>query len=205
MALLLSGAGVLTARPAKEVIVSRKPLSSFPRELGPWVGTDVPIDEETRNILGAGDFLVRFYDNPSENVPPVDLFIAYFPSQRTGDTIHSPKHCLPGAGWRPVESSRVTLSFPGRAPFPANRYVIARREQRQVVLYWYQAHDRALASEYWAKFYLIADAIRMNRTDGSLIRVVTPIANRERVADAESRALSVAGRIMPVLDEYVPR
>src|SRR5271165_1813028 len=66
----------------------------------------------------------------------------------------SPKHCLPGAGWHPTESSRISISLPGIAPFEANRYVIAKGDERELVLYWYWAHDRALASEYWAKFYL---------------------------------------------------
>ena len=91
------------------------------------------------DVLGAGDFLLRVYQDSSRRQPYVDLFLAYFPSQRTGDTIHSPKHCLPGSGWLPVESSRVTLALPGHSPFLANRYVIAKGTDRQLVLYWYLA------------------------------------------------------------------
>lgn len=87
----------------------------------------------------------------------------------------------------------------------ANRYVIARGEDRDLVLYWYQAHDRAIASEYWAKFYLIADAIRMNRSDGSLVRLTTPIIRHERADDAQARIGSVAAQVVPLLDQYVPR
>src|SRR5262249_3327462 len=84
---------------------------------------DIPMDKEVLDVLGPGEFLLRMYQPANGAEQPVDLFIAYFPSQRTGDTIHSPKHCLPGAGWLPVESAHVTLSLPGHAPFPANRYV----------------------------------------------------------------------------------
>jgi EpsI family protein len=204
--LMLSAALVLQARSQKEVIAPRELLAGFPRTLGSRVGSDVPLDKETLNILGPGDFLLRVYqDTAAPNLPPVDLFIAYFPSQRTGDTIHSPKHCLPGSGWRPVEARHTTLSLPDRRPFPVNRYLIVRGEEKELVYYWYQAHDREVASEYWAKFYLIADAIRMNRSDGSLVRLETPIIPHEGASGAEARILSMAAQVVPHLDRYVPR
>jgi EpsI family protein len=205
VALLLSAALVLQARSKREIIAPHLSLLKFPSSLGSWVGNDVSIDKETLAILGPGDFLLREYQNTSAPQEPVDLFIAYFPSQRTGDTIHSPKHCLPGAGWLPVESSRVTLTIPGRPSFPANRFLIARGDERELVFYWYQAHDRVVASEYWAKFYLIADAIRMNRSDGSLVRLATPLGPREPSSHAEARLLTLATQVVPLLNSYVPR
>ncbi len=201
--LLFSAALLLQARSRSEVIPSRQPLSEFPKVLHSWSGTDVPIDRDTREVLGPGDFLLREYG--SNGVPPVDLFVAYFPSQRSGDTIHSPKHCLPGAGWVPVESSHVMMSAPGRAPFPANRYLIARGDERELVYYWFQAHDRVVASEYWAKFYLITDAMRMNRSDGALVRLATPIEAQDRLDAAEARINSLAAQVVPLLNTYVPR
>ena len=195
----------LQARTSKEELPSREALASLPHELGPWVGTDIAIPQDTLDILGAGDFLLRVYRNSDTPQPYVDLFIAYFPSQRSGDTIHSPKNCLPGAGWSPVESERVALTLPGHATFPANRYVISKGDDRMLVLYWYLAHDRALASEYWAKFYLVADAMRLNRSDGSLIRVTTPLRRGENIDSAQQRLQSLAGNLTPLIDRYVPR
>lgn len=205
VALLLSAGLVHQARSRKEIIAPRMPLSKFPRNLGSWAGTDERIDKETLDVLGPGDFLLRVYENTAVDEAPVDLFIAYFPSQRSGDTIHSPKNCLPGSGWRPIESHPVLLSLPGQPSFPATRYLIARGDERELVWYWYQAHGRALASEYWAKFYLIADAIRMNRSDGSLVRLVTPFQTRERSGDADTRLRTLAGQVVPLLQSYVPR
>jgi EpsI family protein len=202
---LLAATALLLHGRSGEIIPARQPLGSFPRLLGSWTGTDVQIPQDALEVLGPGDFLLRVYENRVQQEPYVDLFVAYFPSQRTGDTIHSPKHCLPGAGWLPIESSRVTISLPGRAPFEANRYVIAKGEQRQFVLYWYLAHDRALASEYWAKFYLIADAISMNRSDGSLVRLTTPITAGEGTDRAQRRLLAFAGHLIPVVNDYIPR
>ena len=162
------------------------------------------IADEVRQVLGDGDFLSRIYQDDSSPALYVDLFIAYFPSQHFGDTIHSPKNCLPGSGWQPLESSRVTLSFSGHAPFSANRYIIAKAEDRELVLYWYLARNRAVASEYWARYYLFADSVRMNRSDGSLIRLITPLRSGENLDTAQQRLISLAGNILPLLNLYVP-
>jgi EpsI family protein len=204
-ALLATTATFLQYRRRNEIIAPRRPVASFPARLGDWTGADVPIPEDALAVLGPGDFLLRLYENAALIEPNVDLFLAYFPSQRAGDTIHSPKHCLPGAGWSPVESSRVTLTLPGRTPFLANRYVIAKGSERQLVLYWYLAHDRVVASEYWAKFYLVTDAIRMNRSDGSLVRFTTVISGGETADAAQQRLLAFAANVVPLLNDYVPR
>jgi EpsI family protein len=138
-------------------------------------------------------------------MPYVDLYIAYFPSQRAGDTIHSPKNCLPGAGWSVLDSSHVMLSIPSHAPFPVNRSIIAKGDARQLVYYWYWAHDRGVASEYWAKYYLIADSIRMNRSDGALVRVTTPIYAGENAETAEQRMHPFVSDVVPQLRNYVPQ
>jgi EpsI family protein len=203
--LLLGTALFLQARNRGEVFPPRKPLSSFPEQLGNWTGTDVEITKDILDVLGQGDFLLRVYHDSAERLPSTDLFIAYFPSQRAGDTIHSPKNCLPGAGWTPIDSARVNLSVAGHAPFPANRYVIAKSDERLLVVYWYWAHDRAVASEYWAKIYLVTDSIRMNRSDGSLVRLTTPMRPGESVDTAMARLLPFAGYVVPLLNQYIPQ
>jgi EpsI family protein len=203
--LLLATGLFLHARGEGERIPVREPLTSFPSDLGPWKGTNVAISPDVLEVLGAGDFLFRVYQNSVSPEPYVDMFIAYFPSQRTGDTLHSPKNCLPGAGWSPVESERISVALPGRAPFPANRYLVARGSDRVVVVYWYWAHNRGVASEYWAKFYLVADSIRLNRSDGSLFRLTTPLKPGESLGAAQARILSFAGDFSPLMDAYIPR
>jgi EpsI family protein len=202
--LLVSTALLLRARNGSEIMPPRAPLDSFPRAFGSWTSTDIALDKEVRDVLGPGDFLMREYNNPA-TTRNVNLFIAYFPSQRTGDTIHSPKNCLPGSGWTPVRSDRITLAVPGHAPFLVNRYLIAQGQQRQLVLYWYWAHNRAVASEYAAKFYLISDSIRMHRSDGSLVRVTTVLAENQTIESAQQTLISFAGHVVPLLNTYVPR
>lgn len=202
--LLAATAVVLQARNGSEIIPASAPLASFPRNLEGWSSVDRELTQDVRDVLGPGDFLLRDYHDPGET-QNVSVFVAYFPSQRAGDTIHSPKNCLPGAGWTPMQTDRVTLHVPGRAPFAANRYLIAKGNERQLVLYWYWAHDRAVASEYAAKFYLVTDSIRMRRTDGSLIRLSTPLAPRQSVESAEQTLFSFAEKMVPLMNSYVPR
>lgn len=204
-ALILSAAVFLQARRSREIFPPRLTLRQFPHHIGAWTGTDIPLDPDVLEKLGPGDFLVRIYQNQQQVQPYVDLYIAYFPSQRAGDTIHSPKNCLPGAGWTPVESRRVLLTLPGHGPFPANRYVIRKGDAKQLVLYWYWAHDRGVASEYWAKFYLVADSIKMNRSDGALVRITTPMQPGETVEGAERRMMPFANQVQPLVDSYIPR
>jgi len=200
--LLAGAAALLHARQAVETVPQGLPLSSFPTRIGDWQSQDLTLSPDILSVLGPGEFLSRVYSAPGQ--PYVDFFVAYFPSQRTGDTIHSPKNCIPGSGWTPLESSRITITRADGTGIPANRYLIQKGADRQLVIYWYQAHGRAVASEYLAKFYLVADAIRMNRSDGSLVRVVTAIRDGEEAASAEKRAVSFAQQVIPMLNQYVP-
>jgi EpsI family protein len=203
VAMLAGTALLLQARHSAEVLPLRPSLGSFPHTLEGWTSSDIPLTEDVLDVLGPGDFLLRDYQDRAQN--NVYLFVAYFPSQRTGDTIHSPKNCLPGAGWSPVRADRIAISVSGHKPFPANRYLIAKGNERQLVLYWYWAHDRAVASEYAAKFYLVTDSIRMNRSDGSLIRVSTALGPTQDVESAQRLLLSFAGEVVPRINTYVPR
>ena len=203
--LIASAAIFLQARSRQEVFPSGPPLESFPAQLGPWMGTDQTIAKDSLEVLGNGEFLLRIYQNEKESQPYTDLFMAYYRSQRTGETPHSPQHCLPGSGWTPVENSRVMLSMPGHVPFPVNRYVIAKGDSRQIVLYWFWAHDRGIASEYWNKFYLVADSIKMNRSDGALIRITSPMESGETADAAQQRISPFVSAVLPLLNNYIPR
>lgn len=193
----------IQSRSRAEVLPPRPPLHEFPAEFAGWRSRTIVIEPEILEILGDGEFLQRIYHRESSG-EVFDVFLAYFPSQRTGSTIHSPKNCLPGAGWAPLASSRIQLTWPNGRSFPVNEYIIGRGLDRQVAIYWYQAHGRAVASEYWAKFYLVADAIRMNRSDGALIRVLTPVRDSESLDDARTRARAFATDLLPLLAHHIP-
>lgn len=202
--LLLAGAALmLHMRSSTDRNPFSEPLTLLPANIDGWSGSDQEIDQETRDVLGAGDFLSRIYSRDPQTVP-IGLFIAYFPTQRTGQSIHSPKHCLPGAGWVFDSSDYVDLVDVNGKPHHVGEYIISDGAARQFVIYWYQAHGRSIANEYTAKIYMIADAMRLNRTDAALVRVITPIASNEEVSAAKKRAEEFTMRLAPLLPRFIP-
>jgi EpsI family protein len=202
--LLLAGTVLfLHTRASSDQNPPSQPLSRLPAIQAGWSGYDLPISQETRDVLGAGDFLSRIYTRGAQTAS-ISLFIGYFPTQRTGQTIHSPKHCLPGAGWVFESTSYVDLKDANGKSHRVGEYVIANGETKQFVIYWYQAHGRSVANEYWAKIYMVADAIRMNRTDGALVRVITPITPSEDTSAARKRAEAFTVQLAPLLPQFIP-
>ena len=199
---MIGAAGVLAARGSgPESPSPRQPLQAFPAAIAGWraVG-DVPIDAEARQVLRADDYLDRNYRTPSGAV--VNLYVAYYASQRQGAAIHSPQNCLPGSGWQPIESGVTTLETPGRA-LQVNRYVIERRGIRQLAYYWYQGRGRVVADEFANKFWLIVDAARLHRSDGALVRVMTTLAAANAGA-AEQAGVEFSRGALPLLERFVP-
>jgi len=202
--------GLLVAQALGLVLVSRpeqpppaRPLQEFPTELGAWrMVQEGVIEERVREKLRAGDLLNRVYGAPGR--PLVNLYIAYFPTQRTGVAPHSPKNCLPGSGWVPVESAIVRLPVGAAGWFEVNRYVVENGDRRSLVLYWYQSHERSIASEYKAKVYAVVDALRYRRSDTALVRVVVP-AELSGISGATGVASEFARLVYEVLVGQFPQ
>jgi EpsI family protein len=184
------------------------PLTLLSETIDSRIGQDIPLDSDTLAVLGEGRFLNRIYADPGgpgqQSEVPVSLFIGYFPTQRTGQSIHSPQNCLPGAGWAFLSSQVINLPTANGKPYPVGEYLIGNAGQKQVVLYWYLAHGRSVANDYKAKAYMMLDALRWNRTDGALIRIVTPVTPIESLADAQQRAIGFANQLTPMLPRFIP-
>lgn len=179
------------------------PLAQFPKQIDQFSSlADVPFDKETLEILKPSDYLNRVYYEPGAG--QVGLYIAYFETQRTGATIHSPKNCLPGSGWTPTVSTITTLALPDGRKVPMNLYLIRKGLEETVVLYWYQSHGRVVASEYAGKFYMVYDALRLNRTDAALIRVTSPVINGDEDG-AKKRAFEFAQQVAVDVEKIIPR
>jgi EpsI family protein len=207
--LLLAGAGLLLhARGGVDRVPPSAPLSELPETIGSWTGRDLPMDAAVLDVLGKGVFLNRVYTpNPGgvgAGTPPVMLFIAYFPTQRTGQAIHSPQNCLPGSGWTFDSSGLTDLVDSAGKRYQVGEYIISDGRTKQEVLYWYRSHGRSIANDYTAKLYTLADSIRYNRTDAALIRVVTPIAAGGSRDQAHQRAVRFAEQVLPLLPPYLP-
>lgn len=205
--LLVATSVFLASAREAEVVVSRTTFDTFPMNIGAWKAiNDPPMEEEVLKVLGVDDYLSRIYYKPDGAA--VGLYMGFYASQRQGDTIHSPLNCLPGAGWEPVSQGRLQIAnADGRGrDITVNRYVVQKGLDRQLVLYWYQSHGRVVASEYTSKAYLIHDAVRMNRTDGSMVRVIAPIkVGATDESAAERLAEDFVRVIFPMLPAYLPQ
>ena len=153
------------------------------------------------------EYLNRVYVAPDGR--EAGLYIGYYRSQRQGDAIHSPQNCLPGAGWESVKAGTLTIPIErgtGVAPrrIEVARYVIQKGLDRALVLYWYQSHGRVIAGDYRAKIFSIIDAVRLNRTDAALVRIVTPILDNETETASETRASAFVQSIFPLTGRYLP-
>lgn len=158
------------------------------------------MEERIVQAVSVSDYTNRVYFDPEQAA--VQVYIGYYASQRTGDTIHSPKNCLPGAGWDPIYSGYATIPVPGGHQITVNEYVIQQDLNKQLVFYWYQGRGRVIASEYWGKFWMIADALSRNRTDGALVRLITPMSDGE--ANARARLVRFTQLLFPHLDNLIP-
>lgn len=183
------------------------PLSQFPTAFSGWSELhEDPIDADIVNTLAADRLLSRTYANRAGE--PVGFLVAWFQSQRAGASQpHSPQVCLPAAGWVPVSTGQLTLAT-ATGPITVNRYVVASRGQRAVVLYWYQTARRAIAGEWASKFWLVAGALRDRRTDTALVRIVVeeaPADQRGSGQRATRIAADFARAVYPLLRERLPR
>jgi EpsI family protein len=159
-------------------------LAGLPLQFEGWTGTPEPdFDADTLRVLGVDEYIHRRYSSAADQAG-VGLYVGYYASQRQGDAIHSPLNCLPGTGWQAVARTRESID-PGGVRIDVNRLVVERDLDRLLILYWYDARGRSIANEYVNKLMLIADALRFNRTDGALVRVLAPIRTTDEAAHRE--------------------
>ncbi|NTV94214.1 MAG: VPLPA-CTERM-specific exosortase XrtD [Thiobacillus sp.] len=185
----------------EEIRPAREPLAGYPLVLGDWRAQEEKMDVLVEQKLGLDDYLLADYRKVDGQT--VNFYVAYYGSQRKGVSPHSPQVCIPGGGWLIVSLDRVPVTVSGES-FEINRTVIEKAGQRQLVYYWFDQRGRRIANEYSVKWYLLLDALKRNRTDGSLVRVTTSVGAMESVADADRRLVEFMQFAVPGLAPYVP-
>lgn len=201
-ALLLGALLVLQLRSTGEAVPMRRTLESLPISLGTWRGRETSsLEPSIVNLLKVDDYLLRRYVGGDGRA--IWLYVGYWSTQRKGAQIHSPRNCLPGAGWEPIEASRITVTLPAPyGPIVVNRYLIQKERDQQVVFYWYQSQGKAIAGELTAKLQMVRSAIARNRTDGALVRVSSPVTGG--VAETTESLVRYVQALYPILTDYLP-
>jgi EpsI family protein len=189
----------------KEAAPAAISLNDLPQQIGDWRGIeDITLDPESMGILRPDDYIIRNYQSGSEAIL-ANLFVAYFRSQHTDRTPHSPQNCLPGNGWTWTTKKTITLTVPDSParPIHVNLMLVTRGDDKSIVVYWYHTPTRVIANEYMARAQLMLDSIRHNRSDTALVRIVVPVAaeNSER---AEQLAIQFAQAVQPTIRQYIP-
>ena len=189
---------------AKKLCQSAIASSAFPAVLGEWQGRPSLLEPQVEHALGLEDYLLTDYSS-SKVRGSINLYIAYYASQRTGVSPHSPIVCMPGGGWQITGFERTaSTSDVSKPSFPLNRAVIERNSTKQIVYYWFVQRGRMIANEYASKWFLLTDAILENRTDGALVRVTTPLYPGEVEENADQRLRSFIQELQPRLEAYLP-
>ena len=202
-AILMGGIVVNAWEYFDEAHVPRRQLRDFPQQVGAWqqVGGDQRFDAGTEQVLRADDYLLRNYTSGDGRI--ASFYVGYYATQRNGATYHSPLNCLPGSGWTMTDPARITIKpKDGRVAFEANRYLIQKGNDKELLVYWYQGRGRAVASEYWGKIYAVLDSLRWRRSDGAMVRVIVPIGQSESAA--LEAAADFAANLTPVLPAFIP-
>lgn len=199
--LMVCGITVAAIDNREEIKPERMHFIDFPTKLSPWHGTRVIMDKKYRDILNFDDYIMADFSDRIH--PPVNLYAAYYASQRKGSSIHSPRSCIPGGGWQIQSVTNQTLDVNGK-PVETNRVLIQKGKTRQLVYYWFDQRGRNLTNEYLVKWFLFWDAMTRNRTDGALVRYTTVISGAEKLDAAEQRLVKFMQKATPLLDQYIP-
>lgn len=188
----------------EEIIPTRDTFVQFPLIKNDWAGRQGSIDAPVLDTLKLTDYIMADYRQAGDPMP-VNFYVAYYASQRSGASIHSPRSCIPGGGWEITQLSQLDLSPALGMQGPrVNRAMIQLGEHKQLVYYWFEQRGRNITNEYLAKWYLFQDGLTMNRSDGALVRLVTPIPPDTPEAKGDERLQQFVKDFYPDLPRYLP-
>ncbi|MCA9471163.1 MAG: VPLPA-CTERM-specific exosortase XrtD [Nitrospirales bacterium] len=188
----------------EEMASPRQTFLDFPLVIKSWEGRTSALDQQYIDVLRFDDYFLADYRDTVNPDHPINLYVAYYKSQRSGQSIHSPKSCIPGGGWTITSSKTISIPTQTGQSFDANEVMITKDDTRQLVLYWFQQRQRIQTNEYLVKLFLLWDSLTRGRTDGALIRLTAMIPPNEDEAAVRQQLIQFAKLIQPTLAPYLP-
>jgi EpsI family protein len=210
-AVLLMGTAFIWNARSQDAVPIAAPLTSVLANMPGYRIQEQHLTDEERRVAGMTDYVARVYWR--DTVAAFTTFVSYYERQTQGKTIHSPRNCLPGAGWEILTAGEQQVTVDG-VPHTLNRYVLKKGAATSVVFYWYQGRGRIVANEYTVKLNLLKDAALAGHTEEALVRVVVPIvppaspsdtAQARALADATTLGADIAGRLTREVSRVMPR
>lgn len=198
---VLFGSGMVEER--SEIIPDHKPLAAFPAKLGDWRANELGLESDVLSSLQLSDYWLADYKTDAEP-QPVNFYVAYYATQRIGSSTHSPSNCIPGGGWQVKSKSIIPVTLENGTSFNVTRMLIRRGGVGQLVYFWFEERGRFITETSYAKWYMFIDAITMHRSDGALIRLVTPMAAGEPETTADARLQGFLSLAQPELANFIP-
>jgi EpsI family protein len=200
--MLISSISLIYFKNSEDKLIN-KSLSDFPATISQWQGTKSRFDENVYDILGVDDSILYNYYN--EKRETIQLYIGYYQSQREGEIIHSPKNCMPGSGWDIIDNTLLALNLENHdgEPIKIIKLKLHNGINSQIAFYWFHSRGRIINSEYAQKIYLVWDSITRNRTDGSFVRLLSPITDGNEAQTIE-RLKEFSEQIIPLLNDFIP-
>jgi EpsI family protein len=183
-----------------ELIPITRTLERFPEQIADWRGESYRFSQAVYDNLGVDDSIAINYKN--DNGDEVSMYVGYYESQKQGEIIHSPKNCMLGSGWQPIEISEINISV-GMRLIPVIKMIVEKHSHKMVSLYWYQSGNRAVASEYIQKLYFIHDSLRYNRTNSAFLKFSSPVKGDDYEGTIQ-KLESFINKVVPVLDDFLP-
>jgi exosortase D (VPLPA-CTERM-specific) len=204
VAIVLLGATLVLSKTVefRERIPIKKPLRELPAQIGEWKGDRTQMEQQFIDALHFSDYAIVDYKNPQGK--SVNFYTAYYESQRKGEATHSPETCLPGSGWIFRETGTVSIRLADGKAIRVNRAFMEKSGVRELSYYWFAMRGRVLTNLYQVKFYTFWNALTKHRTDGALVRLITPVYDSEPLSTADERLQSFTQLIGPILKEYIP-
>ena len=200
----LFAVGVMVMPERVEAVQPRESFFAFPNQIDTWTGRRTVMEQIYLDALKLDDYIMADYVRGGREA--VNFYVAWYDSQRAGQSAHSPRSCLPGGGWRMTDFSQIDVPQVqvGGHALRANRVQIELGNRKQLVYYWFQQRGRVITNEYLVKWYLFVDSLTRQRTDGALVRLVTPLEVGESVANADRRLVEFASKVAPRLEQHIP-
>ena len=186
----------------REKIAIAKPLNQFPLQIAEWTGTRQTMEQKFIDALDFSDYTIIDYKNPQGQT--VNFYVAYYETQRKGESIHSPETCLPGSGWEFKEAGLAPVARGNKSAIRVSRSFMVSGDTQQLVYYWFPQRGRILNHLYQLKLYAFWDALTQQRTDGALVRIITPVYTGETRPEAEKRLQGFTQQVVPILEEFLP-